>query len=127
MKKFQILEGVCLTRPTYHYYTNLDNFRNAVTNVLTIYFEIKFDDTGEWMSNQISQEIDRVVPIIMARRPVHESFGTYANPLSPVSMELPLPLRNNFEHSTFSPVSTLTYYICVPVYLENTQNEGPVT
>lgn len=127
----------------YCYYTIiLDNFRSEITNVVTVYLEYKFHDKDELTSNEITQELDRVVLIIVdacmtalyARvGPVQKTSGTYANRFSVASiysenMLLPLPLADAIQSfGTFSLAGTLTYYICVPVYPENAQNEGHVT
>lgn len=129
--------------PTYRYYTiNLVNFRDAITSVLQDYLDIKYHDKGEWSNAQITQELAYIIPIIVdacvtalyARlRPVHKSLGTYANRFGPASiyhkdMELPLPIADAIQYfGTFNPVGTTTNHMCVPLYPENTPNEGRVT
>lgn len=125
-----------------HYVVEVTNFRNAITALIRPYLEQKLWATITMTEDEITAELNTVVPLItnacMAAlyaklRNIHRSYQQYSGrfpnpPTYTKDVELPLPLANAIEtFGLFVPASCLTHNTVIPVYPENIQNEGRST
>ncbi|QED42878.1 ORF1 [Lomandra cryptic virus 1] len=124
------------------YTIRIDNFRQALSNVLISYAVEKYLDQGVLTTAQINAELNTMVPLCVNAcmsalysklRNIHKAYGVYAGrftapPSYNRDIELPLPFADAIQNFGVFETKCMTHnYLIVPVYPEGTRYEGRST